>query len=145
MCFRRVLFSKVDRTFQTQSILLSQTFLRFTPQIDEQIMQSLLACACCLSAARLCVSRRENTYSKLFLELGVVVGAQILDMLQERLLVDRPDGREEEHLEAERTSPSNVTICYFLRAYFSPKHLLITSAASAGMVPVLQTYLSDFL
>lgn len=65
------------------------------------------------------IFRQTNTYTKLFLELGIVIGAQILDMLQERLLVDRPDGREEEHLEGERNAPNNVTICYFLRAYFS--------------------------
>lgn len=59
------------------------------------------------------------TYSKLLLELGIVIGAQILDMLQECLLVDRPGRREEEHLEGERNVPNNVTICYFLRAYFS--------------------------
>lgn len=70
-------------------------------------------------SAHLCVFRQENTCSKLFLELGIVVGAQILDMLQECLLVDRPDRREEEHLEGERNAPNNVTICYFLRAYFS--------------------------
>lgn len=65
-----------------------------------------------------CVFRLENTYSKLFLELGIVVGAQILDMLQECLLVDRPDRKEEEHLEGERKSPSNVTICYFFPGLF---------------------------
>lgn len=31
------------------------------------------------------------TYCKLFLELGVLVGTQILYMLQERLLIDRPE------------------------------------------------------
>lgn len=67
----------------------------------------------------LCVQAEKNTYSKLFLELGIVVGAQILDVLQERLLVDRPDRRQKEQLEGERNAPNNVTICYFLQAYFS--------------------------
>lgn len=71
--------------------------------------------------AHVCVSifRQANTYTKLFLELGIVIGTQILDMLQECLLVDRPDRTEEEHLEGERNAASNVTICYFLWAYFS--------------------------
>ena len=40
-----------------------------------------------------------NTYCKLLLELCIVIGTQILYMLQERLLVDRPDrdGRREIH------------------------------------------------
>lgn len=71
--------------------------------------------------AHVCVSifRQANTYTKLFLELGIVIGTQILDMLQECLLVDRPDRREEEHLEEEKNVENNVTICYFLRVYFS--------------------------
>lgn len=71
--------------------------------------------------AHVCVSifRQANTYTKLFLELGIVVGTQILNMLQECLLVDRPDRREEEHLEGEINAANNVTICYFLRSYFS--------------------------
>lgn len=71
--------------------------------------------------ALVCVSifREANTYTKLFLEFGIVIGTQILDMLQECLLVDRPDRTEEEHLEGERNAANNVTICFFLWAYFS--------------------------
>lgn len=49
--------------------------------------------------AHVCISilRQANTYSKFFLELGIVVGAQILYVLQKCLLVDRPDRREEQH------------------------------------------------
>lgn len=35
---------------------------------------------------------KRNTYRKLLLELGIVIGTQILYMLQKRLLVDRPVG-----------------------------------------------------
>lgn len=124
MCFRRLLFSKVDRTFQTPSILLLPSWIPDLPtfRTADRLANHAESPGVRLPfiSARLCVSRLENTYSKLFLELGVVVGAQILDMLQECLLVDRPDRRQEEHLEGERKSPSDVTICYFLRAYFSP-------------------------
>lgn len=56
--------------------------------------------------AHVCVSifRQANTYTKLFKELGIVIGTQILNMLQECLLVDRPDRTEEEHLEGEKCS-----------------------------------------
>lgn len=84
-----------------------------TPETDLSIMHNFLVGSC------LCFYIQANTYTKLFLELGIVIGTQILDMLQECLLVDRPDRREEEHLEGEKNVANNVTICYFLRAYFS--------------------------
>lgn len=94
MCFRRALFSKgiqyVPDTFPSS----------VTP--DRSWHVHVRPCS------TLCI----QAYSKLFLELGIVISAQILHMLQECLLVDRPDRREKEHLEGgKKNAPNNVTIC----------------------------------
>lgn len=122
MCFRRVLFSTVYSTFLTHSLLLVPWRVPDFPKFhttDWLVNRAESSGTYIYIPAHLCVFRLENTYSKLLLELGIVIGAQILDMLQECLLVDRPDRREEEHLEGERNAPNNLTVCYFLRAYFS--------------------------
>lgn len=65
-----------------------------------------------------------NTYSKLFLELGIVSGTQILYVLQERLLVDGPDREKytesEEHSQrdaAKTTLQQCAIFCKFILGY----------------------------
>lgn len=49
------------------------------------------------SCSYICTFRQADAYRKLFLELGIVIGTQILYVLQERLLVDRPDREKKQH------------------------------------------------
>lgn len=53
------------------------------------------------SCSYICTFRQADAYRKLFLELGIVIGTQILYVLQERLLVDRPDREEKQEKRAE--------------------------------------------
>lgn len=78
---------------------------------------------------------RSNTYCKLLLELGVVVGTQVLHMLQERLLVDRPDNRErEDQTYNKKTFLSDCDLIEFL-----------TCRRCGAVMVKRMTYFSDFL
>lgn len=45
----------------------------------------------------ICAVRQAEAYSKLLLELGIIIGTQILYVLQKRFPVDRPDRGEKLH------------------------------------------------